>query len=69
MDRKDPHAPQARYNGLSWADFTTLATYNAECGRGVVHTRDWDMRMTRLQERFGKGEAQRRGAYDMAPGQ
>ena len=58
-DRKDPYAPQARYNGLSYADFNMLATYNAERARGITHTPGWDEQMAQLQRRFDDGERQR----------
>lgn len=34
------------------ADFETLATYVAECERGIVHTLEWDARMAGLQDKF-----------------
>lgn len=33
-----------------WLD--TLATYNAERARGIVHTQDWDERMAKYQAEF-----------------
>ena len=33
-------------------DFETLATYNAEVARGIVHTPEWDARMADLQREF-----------------
>lgn len=35
---------------------STLATYNAERDRGIVHTRSWKEEMKKLQERFNNGE-------------
>jgi hypothetical protein len=67
-DRKDPDAPQARYNGLSWIDFNTLATYNGECARGISHTPAWDATMASLQRRFDEGEAARAGTRVDFPG-
>jgi hypothetical protein len=32
--------------------FEPLATYNAECGRGIVHTSEWDARMAVLQREY-----------------
>jgi hypothetical protein len=32
--------------------FQVLATYNAECARGIVHTAEWDDRMAELQAEF-----------------
>lgn len=32
--------------------FETLATYKAECERGIVHTPEWDARMADLQREF-----------------
>lgn len=54
-DRKDPCAPQDRYNGLSYAEFRRLAEYNAECSRGIMHTPEWDQAMAGLQHRFDNG--------------
>jgi hypothetical protein len=61
-DRKDPCAPQARYNGLSFDEFNTLATYNAEVARGIMHTTQWKVKMAALQQRWDGGEA-RRGTF------
>jgi hypothetical protein len=33
-------------------DFELLAAYNAEVARGIVHTPEWDERMTRLQAEY-----------------
>ena len=57
--RKDPSAPQERYNGLSYVEFTQLATYNAERGRGIMHTPEWEAAMAALQARFDQGERER----------
>lgn len=35
---------------------STLATYNAERDRGIVHTRSWKDEMRKLQEQFNNGE-------------
>jgi hypothetical protein len=40
--------------GLPEIDFHALATYNAERGRGLIHTRKWEKEMEILQERFNK---------------
>jgi hypothetical protein len=32
--------------------FHPLATYNAECQRGIVHTPAWDAQMAELQREF-----------------
>jgi hypothetical protein len=38
-------------------EFWDLATYNAECYRGIVHTPEYDARMAVEQERFNnRGE-------------
>jgi hypothetical protein len=34
--------------------FETLAVYNAEVARGIVHTAEWDARMAELQQEFGQ---------------
>jgi hypothetical protein len=34
-----------------------LATYNAEKARGIVHTREWDLRMAELQLYFNSNVA------------
>jgi hypothetical protein len=33
-------------------EFKKLAEYNAECARGILHTVEWDNRMTEAQIRF-----------------
>ena len=33
-------------------DYRELAQYNAECARGIVHTPEWDARMTEKQREF-----------------
>ena len=68
-DRKDPYAEQARYNGLSYADFNTLGTYNAEVARGIMHTAQWIAKMGALQRRFNDGERARTNAsHEASPG-
>jgi hypothetical protein len=38
-----------------WPDeFSLLAEYNAEVGRGIVHTSEWDKLMKAVQERFNQ---------------
>lgn len=32
--------------------FSALATYNAERARGIVHTAEWDAKMTTLQHEW-----------------
>ena len=51
--------PQPEFNGLSYADYTALGTYNAERGRGIMHTPEWQAKMTALQERFDAAERER----------
>ena len=34
------------------SDVETLATYNAEVARGIVHTELWNLKMERLQQQF-----------------
>jgi hypothetical protein len=36
------------------AEFETLAVYNAERARGIVHTAEWDAAMVALQCRFNE---------------
>ena len=54
-----PSEPQDRFNGLSAADFSALAAYNAERYRGIGHTPEWDARMAVLQARFDAFERER----------
>lgn len=54
-----PFEPQDRYYGLSEADFTILATYNAERARGLVHSDQWREQMSRLQSAFDAGQRER----------
>jgi hypothetical protein len=35
-------------------DFEPLAVYNAERGRGIAHTPEYDAEMAALQERYNK---------------
>ena len=37
---------------LNQRDIETLATYNSEVNRGVVHTDEYDRRMSIMQRRF-----------------
>jgi hypothetical protein len=53
----DPWEPQERFNGLSESDFNTLARYNAEVARGIVHTPGWDERMIALKSQFNARDA------------
>lgn len=34
---------------------STLAEYNAEKARGIIHTQDWNHRMKIFQARFNEG--------------
>jgi hypothetical protein len=52
-----PFEPQERFNGLSMADFNTLAAYNTECAHGIVHTPEWQEKMAALQSRFNAGRS------------
>lgn len=48
---KTPHEVNPEW-GLNHYDLQTLATYNAERGRGIVHTKEWTLKMEGLQQRF-----------------
>lgn len=51
-DKEDPFSPQDRYHGLSYAEVQLLATYNGERARGIMHTVEWQDRISYLQERW-----------------
>ncbi len=38
--------------------WSALAMYNAEVGRGIVHTKDWDAIMAQHQKEFEDGARQ-----------
>jgi hypothetical protein len=57
--RPGPWDPQERFNGLSGADFSTLARYNAERARGIMHTPEWQAEMAAFQSRFDAAERER----------
>ena len=57
--RPSPWQPQDRFNGLSQAEFDTLARYNSEHARGIVHTGQWQERMAVLQARYGAADRER----------
>jgi hypothetical protein len=56
---RDPWKPQERYNGLSRHEYTLLAGYNGERGRGITHTPLWQAEMAKLQARWNTGERAR----------
>ena len=37
---------------LTWHEFSTLATFNAEVSRGILHTKTWSDHMYKLQRRY-----------------
>ena len=40
-------------NKLFWqVKYQTLATYNSECARGIVHTKEYDIKMSRIQQEY-----------------
>lgn len=43
-----------KHEPLDPQEVTTLATYNAERGRGIVHTMEWQAKMDVLQRRFNE---------------
>lgn len=43
--------------------FDKLAKYNAEVGRGIVHTEAWKAIMRGLQNRFNHSERQEDGSF------
>ena len=54
--------PWRRHTDAEWDAahrWDRLATYNAECSRGLVHTPAWDMVMAWEQEQFDKEQRQR----------
>jgi hypothetical protein len=57
--RKQPDLlePQARFGGLSQADFNTLARYNSERAHGIMHTPEWQEKMAALQSQFDTHDA------------
>lgn len=44
-------------SSLTRQEVETLATFNAECSRGLVHTPEWMAKMAALQERFDGASA------------
>lgn len=40
--------------GLEEQQFKTLATYNSEKARGIVHTEAWELKMADLQRKFNE---------------
>jgi hypothetical protein len=50
MAKKQPQQMSSAYEAL--------ALYNAERGRGIVHTQEWDERMAVLQARWDQELAQ-----------
>jgi hypothetical protein len=66
IPRRDPFGP----GGLTPNELLALATYNAEVGRGIVHTDEYDDRMRELQEQFddsNRPQSAREGSQDPAP--
>lgn len=44
-----------RKEETSWEEkFQPLADYNSEVGRGIVHTKNYDEEMKKLQEEYNK---------------
>jgi hypothetical protein len=42
-----------KYNGLlSEEDVNTLARYNSECDRGLLHNEKWKKKMEELQNKY-----------------
>lgn len=51
--------PEDRYAGLPEDELNQLGTYNAERGRGIMHTPEWQAKMAALQARFDAAEHER----------
>lgn len=52
-------------------EFDALATYNAECSRGIVHTPEYHAKMEEERERFNDKQRERlraEGAKEVSPG-
>jgi hypothetical protein len=45
--------------GLTEAEMNTLATYNSEINRGVMHTEEWRAAMRELQRRYDENRRAR----------
>lgn len=45
---------QKRWTEVEHDLISTLATYNSEVARGIVHTEKWKAHMVKLQERFDR---------------
>jgi hypothetical protein len=60
-DAEGREAAYVTFMGLTQREVSELATYNAECSRGIVHREDWRERMAGLQARFDAAAARRAG--------
>jgi len=49
-------------------NFETLAVYNAERARGIMHTPEWDARMVELQVKFDEAVKAKLPDYQMDDG-
>ncbi len=54
---KRKHSEGGMRYGLTADELTQLATYNAECARGILHAASWKAAMKDLQVRFNQAKA------------
>lgn len=57
--RRRRREPIQELYGLTDAELNTLATYNSEINRGVVHTEEWRAAMRELQRRYDENRRAR----------